>query len=194
MKIKHLPIKDLTFKILNKNYLNTQIFKQLDEKKDRQPLQLTKRIKGTIALLLVTTIILSVIYASDYLKTHENNVFATDSFTIVSEEKELCRLRDPELLDTVLLKLSKDLKNRLHHEIQIESEFNLVASKAKDKEIVSEDELYELISSNIIYSIMAYQINVNGEKIGIVNSEYEANNVVEEVKLHFSKDYDKESL
>ncbi|MDD4679254.1 MAG: hypothetical protein PHN25_08670, partial [Tissierellia bacterium] len=98
MKIKHLPIKDLTFKILNKNYLNTQIFKQLDEKKDRQPLQLTKRIKGTIALLLVTTIILSVIYASDYLKTHENNVFATDSFTIVSEEKELCRLRDPELL------------------------------------------------------------------------------------------------
>ena len=97
MKIKHLPIKDLTFKILNKNYLNTQIFKQLDEKKDRQPIQLTKRIKGTIALLLVTTIILSVIYASDYLKTHENNVFATDSFTIVSEEKELCRSRDPEL-------------------------------------------------------------------------------------------------
>ncbi len=41
---------------------------------------------------------------------------------------------------------------------------------------------------------MAYEINVNGEKIGIVNSEYEANSVIEEVKYHFSKDYDKESL
>jgi hypothetical protein len=88
MKIKHLPIKDLIFKILNKNNLNTKIFKQLDEKKDRQPLQLSKRIRGTIALFLATTIILSVIYASDYLKTHENNVYATDSFTIISGENE----------------------------------------------------------------------------------------------------------
>ena len=194
MKIKHLPIKDLIFKILNKNNLNTKIFKQLDEKKDRQPLQLSKRIRGTIALFLATTIILSVIYASDYLKTHENNVYATDSFTIISGENELCRVRDPELLDTVLKKLDKDLENRLHHEIKIENKFDLAASKAKDREIITENELYELIKSNIIYSIMAYEINVNGEKIGIVNSEYEANSVIEEVKYHFSKDYDKESL
>ncbi|HAS90868.1 MAG TPA: hypothetical protein DCS12_00945, partial [Clostridiales bacterium] len=71
-----MKIKDLTFNIFNKN-LNSKIFLQLDEKKDRQPLKLTKRTKGTIALLLVTSMILSVVYASDYLKTHENNVFAT---------------------------------------------------------------------------------------------------------------------
>jgi hypothetical protein len=63
-----------------------------------------------------------------------------------------------------------------------------------DNEEVIEEELYELIKSNIVYSIMAYQINVNGEKIGIVNSEYEAKSIIEEVKNYFTKDYDKETL
>jgi murein DD-endopeptidase MepM/ murein hydrolase activator NlpD len=188
-----MKIKDLTFNIFNKN-LNSKIFLQLDEKKDRQPLKLTKRTKGTIALLLVTSMILSVVYASDYLKTHENNVFATDSFTIVSGENELCQVRDPELLNSVLKKIDKDLENRLHHEIKIESKYSLKPSKAKDKEIATEDELYDLINTNLIYSIMAYEINVNGERIGIVNSEYEAKSIIEEVKHHFSKDYDSESL
>jgi len=39
-----MKIKDLTFNIFNKN-LNSKIFLQLDEKKDRQPLKLTKRTK-----------------------------------------------------------------------------------------------------------------------------------------------------
>ena len=66
MKIKNFPF--ITFKKTN------EIFKQLEEKKDRQPFKLTKRIKGTISLFLATTIVLSTIYAFDYLGTHENNV------------------------------------------------------------------------------------------------------------------------
>ena len=188
MKFKNLP-----FIMFNKN-LSSKVFLQLDEKKDRQPLRLTKRIKGTISLLLLTTLTLNVMYVSDYLRAHENNVYATDSYTIISQDKELCKVRDPELLNAVLKKLDKELEKKAEHEIKIESKFDLTSSKAKDKEISTEDELYELIKSNIIYSIMAYQINVNGEKIGIVNSEYDANNIIEEVTHHFSKDYDKESL
>jgi DnaD/phage-associated family protein len=112
----------------------------------------------------------------------------------MSQENELCRVRDPELLDKTLKKIDKELENKFNHEIKIESKFDIVASKAKDNEIATEEELYELIKSNIVYSIMAYQINVNGEKIGIVNSEYEAKSIIEEVKNYFTKDYDKETL
>ncbi|MBP8691109.1 MAG: peptidoglycan DD-metalloendopeptidase family protein [Sedimentibacter sp.] len=185
--------RNLSFIMNNKNSNNT-VFLQLDEKKDRQPHRITKRVKGTIALFLVTIMILSLIYASDYLKTHENNVYATDSYSIMSGENELCRVRDPELLDKVLKKIDKELERKFNHEIKIESKFDLVASKAKDKEIASEDQLYQLVKSNIVYSIMAYQINVNGEKIGIVNSQYEAQSVIEEVKNYFTKNYDKETL
>ena len=185
--------KNLPFIMFNKNK-DVQVFKKLDEKKDRQPLKFTKRVKGSIALILATTIVLCVAAAFNYLETHENNVYATDCFTIISQGKELCNLRDPELLDAALLRLDKELEKLEHHEIQIESKLKTVPSKARDREIATEDELYELIKTNIVYSIMAYEINVNGDKIGIVNSEYEAKGVVEEVKHHFTKDYDKESL
>lgn len=181
------------FKMFNKDK-NTEIFMQLKEKKDRQPFKFTKRIKGTIALFLLTSLILSGIYTLDYLKTHENNILPKDSFSIISEGKELCKLRDSKLLDAVLEKLNKELENSVKHEIKIESKFEVAPSKAKAKEIATEEQLYELIKSNLTYSIMAYEINVDGEKIGILNSKEEAETVIEKVKEHFTKIYDKDSL
>ena len=188
MKINNLP-----FNMFNKNK-NDEVFMKLNEKKDRQPLNFSKRTKGIIALSLVTTLILSGIYTQNYLKTHKNNVYPTDSFTIISEGKELCKLREPELLDATLKKLDNELENTVKHEIDIENKFEVSPSKAKDKEIASEEELYELVKSNISYSILAYELNIDGEKIGILNSEDEAKVLVEEVKDYFTQDYDKESL
>ena len=171
-----------------------EIFLQLKEKKDRQPFKFTKRIKGTIALFLFTSLTLSGIYTSDYLKSHENNILPKDSFSIIYEDKELCKLRDPELLDAALEKIYKELEDSVNHEIKIESKFEVSPSKAKAKEIVSKEQLYDLIKSNIKYSIMAYEISVDGEKIGILNSKEEAETVIEKVKEHFTKIYDKDSL
>lgn len=173
----------------------TEVFMQLkEEKKDRQPFKFTKRIKGSIALFLSATLIFGGMYTLDFLKTHENNVYATDSFSIISEGKELCKLREPELLDTALKKLDVELEKTTNHEISIESKFEVSPSKAKDKEIASEDELYELIKSNITYSIMAYELNVDGVKMGIFNTKEEAESLIEDVKEHFTASYNKESL
>lgn len=173
----------------------TEVFMQLkDEKKDRQPFKFTKRIKVSIALFLLTTLILSGVYTLEYLKTHENNVYPTDSFTIITEGKELCKLREPELLDATLKKLDVELEKTTNHEISIESKFEVSPSKAKDKEIASEEELYELVKSNITYSIMAYELNIDGTKMGIFNSKEEAESLIEDVKEHFIASYDKESL
>lgn len=175
-----------------------KIFKQLSENNIRQKLnikiQLNKQVKGAIALLSATTLILSSSFASDYLKTHENNVFSTDSFTIIEEGKELCKVRDAELLNTILLELEGDLEKTHQHEIAIENKFEIVESKAKDNEIATEEQLYEILESNVNYSILAYAINVDGEQIGIVNSEYEATNVIEEVKDYFTQNYEEETV
>jgi len=177
-----------------KNDKKPEIFLQLKEKKDRQPFKFTKRLKGTIALFLFTFVTLSGISTLDYLKTHENNILPKDSFSIICEEKELCKLRDPKLLDSVLEELEDELENSTEHDIQIESKFEVAQSKARAKEIASEEQLYELIKSNMSYSIMAYEIDVDGEKIGVLNSKEEAEKVIEKVKEHFTENYDKESL
>lgn len=206
MKKLNLPIKNLTNIKLDwiskikkpSNIKSDTIFKQLPEKKERQVfninIQFTKRVKGAIALACATTIVLSGSFASKYFETHENNIFSTDSFTIVEEGKELCKVRDSEILDKVLLKLEDDLEKSFQHDIAIENKFEIVASKAKDNEIASEDQVYEVLESNVNYSILAYAININGEQIGIVNSEYEANTVIEEVKDYFTQNYDEESI
>lgn len=190
---------NLPFKKLNINE-SGKIFKQLPEKKIRQVLlefkkiQFTKQVKGSIALFCATTLVLSGSYASNYLKTHENNIFSTDSFTITEEGKELCKIRDSEILNSVLLKLEDDLEETYQHDIAIENKFEIIESKAKDNEIVTEENLYDILESNINYSILAYAVNINGEQIGIVNSEYEASNVIEEVKNYFTQNYDEESI
>lgn len=175
-----------------------EIFKQLSEKKERQvfnlQIQFTQQVKGAIALVCATTLVLSGSYASNYLKTHENNVFLTDSFTITEEGKELCKVRDSELLNTVLLKLENDLEERHRHDIAIENSFEVVASKAKDKEIATEEKLYDILESNVNYSILAYAVNIGGKQIGVVNSENEAKSAIEEVKNYFTQNYDKKSI
>lgn len=195
MKKLNLSFKNLNIPKLPKP---ESIFKQLPEKKEVQvfnyKIQLTNKVKGVIALATATTLIITTSFTSNYFKTHENNVFSTDSFTIIEEGKELCKVRDSELLNTLLQKLESDLEETFQHDIAIESKFEVVASKAKDNEIASEEQIYEILESNVDYSILAYAININGNQIGIVNSEYEAKSVIEEVKDYFTKDYDETTI
>lgn len=192
MRKLNLPFK----KSSNSDSDSGEIFKKLPEEKQifNFKIQFTKQVKGAIALGLATTLVLSGSFASNYFKTHENNVFSTDSFTIIEEGKELCKVRDTELLDAVLLKLEDDLEEKYDHEIAIENKYEIIESKAKDKEIATEDQLYDILEENVNFSILAYAINVDGEQIGIVNSEYEARNIIEEVKDYFTDSYEEESI
>ena len=174
-----------------------QVFKQLPEKKKRQVISLhllDKQIKGAICLACATTLILSGSFSLNYLDTHENNVFSTDSFSILADGKELCKVRDSQLLDTALEELQQNLETTFNHDLAIENNFTIEPSKAKDKEITSAKDLYYLLEANVTYSILAYSINVDGEQVGIVDSENEANQVVEEVKNYFTQNYDPESI
>ncbi|MGB4439959.1 MAG: M23 family metallopeptidase [Sedimentibacter sp.] len=192
-------MKKLNLLFMKKPTLNKtdEIFKQLpEEKKERQviPFLLNKQIKGAISLACATTLILSGSYTLSYLDSHENNVFSTDSFSILADGKELCKVRDPELLDTALEELEHDLEEKHQHDLAIENNFQIEPSKAKDKEIASGEELYNILAENASYSILAFAINVNENQVGIVNSEYEAKNVIEEVKNYFTQNYDEESI
>lgn len=192
-------MKKLNLQFMKKLTLNKtdEIFKQLPEKKERQVLHfqsLNKQVKGAISLVCATTLILSGTYSLNYLDSHENNVFSTDSFSILAEGKELCKVRDPKLLDTALEELEQDLETTYQHDLSIENNFQVEPSKAKDKEIVSGEELYNIVAENASYSILAYAINVDGNQVGVVNSEYEAKHVLEEVKNYFTQNYDEASI
>ncbi|WP_312700285.1 peptidoglycan DD-metalloendopeptidase family protein [Sedimentibacter sp.] len=155
---------------------------------------LSRQLKGAACLLTATLLILSGTYTMNYLNTHENNVFSTESFTISKNDTELCKVRDKELLYTTLAKLEKDLEETYNHELAIESKFEISESTAKDNEIITVEGLYNILKDNINYSILAYSINVDGQQIGVVNSEDEASDIIDEVKDHFAQYYDEETI
>lgn len=177
---------------------SSKIFKQLPENKMNQLFKfktpLTKRIKGSIALFCATALVLGSSYASSYLKTHENNIYSTNSFTIIKNGKELCKIRDSKELESLLIKLEENLKTTYKHDIEINNNFEIVSSKAKDREIVSDKALYELLEDNVDYCILGYAINVDGKQVGIVNSESDAKSVLKEVKDYFTQNYDENSI
>ena len=192
-------MKKLNLPLIKSNITESgKIFKQLPESKIRQVFNfktsLTKRVKGSIALFCATALVLGTSYASSYLKTHESNVFSTDSFTILKDGKELCKVRDSEILDSLLLELEDNLEKSYKHDIEIDNNFEIVKSKAKDKDIASDKNLYGILEENVDYCILGYAINVDGEQVGIVNSESEAKNVIEEVKNYFTKNYDEKTI
>lgn len=192
-------MKKLNLHLFKSNIVESdKVFKQLPENKIRQVFNfkqpLTKRVKGSIALFCATTLVLGTSYASSYLNTHENNVYSTDSFTIIKEGQELCKIRDSETLNSVLIELGKDLEKSYKHEIEIDNNFEIVKSKAKDKDIASGEELYGILGENVDYSILGYAIIVDGEQVGIVDSESEATGVLEEVEEYFTQNYDKNSI
>jgi len=184
-------IEKLNFKKSN------QIFKQLPEFKDRQdifPSKFKEQIKGAISLLCATTLVLSGSYAVGYLDTHENNVFPTESYSILVDGEEVCKVRQQDLIEPTIKKLESDLEKTANLDLVIENKFEEVTSMAKDSEITSPDDLYNVLKSEINYSLLAYSIKVDDESVGIVDTEYDAQNVINDVKSYFTKNIDQNTI
>lgn len=187
---------------LFKKYLNVkddnEVFKTLPEEKERQfsniHLKYKKQIKGALALLCTSTLVLIGSFTLDYFETHENNLFSTESYSIIVDGEEVCKVRQSEILDTTINKIENDLEKTSNVDIVLENNFEITNSFAKDNEITSEEELYNVLKSKVKYKILAYSINIDGQSVGIVETEQAAKNIVEGVKLYFTENYDQDSI
>lgn len=151
-------------------------------------------VKGAISLLCVTTLVLSASGTMSYFETHENNMFSTDSYSILVDGEEVCKVRQQDLLDSTVKKIESDLEKNSNHDLVIENKFEIVNSLAKDSEIVSEENLYNVLKSEINYSLLAYSIKIGGNSVGIVETENDAKNVIDNVKSYFTQNIDKDSI
>ncbi|MBP1926371.1 murein DD-endopeptidase MepM/ murein hydrolase activator NlpD [Sedimentibacter acidaminivorans] len=183
---------------LNKKKTN-EIFKKLPEEKIRQGIaainsNFKDQIRGTISLICATALVLSASYSINYLETHENNVFSTESYSILVDGNEICKVRQHNIIGPTIKKIEADIEDRSKHDIVIENKFEEIPSKAKDSEITSTEDLYGVIKSKINYSLLAYSIKINGKSIGIVETEKDAQNVIDGVKSYFTNDIETESI
>lgn len=187
---------------LFKKYLSVKdddaIFKTLPEEKKSQlsnlHLKYKKQIKGAVALLCASTMVLIGSYTLDYFETHENNLFSTESYSIIVDGEEVCKVRQSEILETTINKIENDLEKTSNLDIVLENKIEITDSFAKDNEITSEEELYNILKAKVKYKILAYSIKIDGQSVGIVETEQDAKNIIEGVKSYFTENYDQESI
>jgi murein DD-endopeptidase MepM/ murein hydrolase activator NlpD len=144
--------------------------------------------------MCVTTLVLSVSYSIGYLETHENNVFATDSYSILIDGEEVCKVREPDIMESTIKKIEADIEKSSNMDIVIDNVIEEVISKAKDSEITSPENLYSTLKSEVSYSLLAYSINIDGKSVGIVEDEQEANDIISNVESYFTKNIDPSSI
>ncbi len=183
---------------LNLKRKNDEIFKQLPEEKDKKvfniDLKYKKHLQGAVSILGVTSAVLFGSFALEYSQTGQNNLFSTKSYTIVADGKEICKVRDASKLQSTLQQIEADLEENAKLDLVIENDFETVKSKAKDREITENKDLYRILKSNVNYATLAYSIKINGTEIGAVEAETEAKKVVENVKAHYANSYDPKSI
>jgi len=176
-----------------------EIFKMLPEEKFRQGVQSIKnnfkvQIRGAISLVCATALVLSGSYSIGYLETHENNIYSTESYSILIDGTEVCKVRQQDIMEPTIKKIEEDIENNTKLDIVIENKLEEISSYAKDSEITSSEDLYNVLKSNISYSLLAYSINIDGKSLGIVETDKEAQNIIQDVKSYFTKDIDPNSI
>lgn len=191
-------------KLFNRNLKSkndNEIFKTLPEiceKKERQVFNLhlnyKNQIKSAISLLCVSSLVLMGSFTLDYFENHENNLFSTESFSILVDGEEICKVRKSEILEPTIKEIETDIEKSTNIDVVLENKFEITNSVAKDSEITSEENLYNVLKSKVKYKVLAYSINIDGQNVGIVESEQAANNLIESVKSYFTDNYEQSSI
>lgn len=133
-----------------------------------------------ISILLIITF--SVLLYSHLTNLIKLNEIATRSFEVYFDGNYVGNIRDMESFEEVLGDFRDTLQEENHAEVAISNTVEYIATHVEDGEISTHDEIVANIASKIEYNILAYGIKVDGEILGELISEEEAEGILEAIK------------
>jgi murein DD-endopeptidase MepM/ murein hydrolase activator NlpD len=133
-----------------------------------------------ISILLILTF--SVLLYSHLTNLIKVNEMATRSFEVYFDGNHVGNIRDKENFEQVLGDYRDSLQEENHAEVAISNTVEYVPSHGDDKDISTHDEIVANIESKIEYNILAYGIKVDGEILGELKTEEEAEEILEAIK------------
>lgn len=130
-------------------------------------------------LLILTFSVLLYSHLSNLIKVNE---IATRSFEVYFDGNYVGNIRDKESFEEVLGDFRDTLQEENHAEVAISNTVEYVSGHIDDSEISTHDEIVANISSKIEYNILAYGIKVDGEILGELKTEEEAEGILEAIQ------------
>lgn len=144
----------------------------------------TKYIKRWDPKVLLATFMIVSILAMGFTgyKVHE---IKTRALELYLDEDMIAVVRDGDKALATIEELKADLSREFKANIVLDKEVKFKPGHAKDHEITSEEELKRNIKSKINLLVTGFAIVIDGEEIGVLKTEKEAKDIIEEVKNHY---------
>ncbi len=123
-----------------------------------------------------------------------NSYYSAKGYTLYIDDKEIGTVRERETVDLAIKKLQNEYRSKYDTESIVVSSVRLVETNANDSQLISDVRLNSSLRANLDIKSQGYGIYVNGEVIGVLKSEDEANELVNNVKNYFTSKYDPEQI
>lgn len=145
-----------------------------------------KNITNISILLLITFAVLLTSHFINYtrIKAHEAYLHEIDtrSLIVYFDGIEVGEVRNKDAVDNILYYVKRDLEEKYEIGINFHNEITYKESHAEDENLTTASKLYDAIKSKVSFGIVGYGIEVNGEILGILDSEQEANEILDAIK------------
>ena len=125
--------------------------------------------------------------------TYKTNEIKTRAFVVYFGGDEIGIVREQEEALNILADMKRELSNTYDIDIVLKKDLSFEETHAKDELLASSGKLKEGIKSKMKFLVSGYVLLVDGEEIGVVKTEKDAENILEELKKpYLAKDDDKE--
>ena len=117
---------------------------------------------------------------------YKNNEIKTRAFAVYLEEEQIGIVRTEEEALYIIEEIENNLSNTYSAKCILDKDLSFEATHAKDEELSSAKELKSTISSKLDFLVVGYTISIDGQDVGTVKTEKEAEDIVESMKNQYT--------
>ena len=119
------------------------------------------------------------------------NEIRTRGYEVFLGDTSLGYVRDEKVAVALINDYNNSLENTYDLEIVFKEDLSFQPTNINNDSLITTTELNRNIREEASFLVSAYAINVDGEQVGIVKSESEANSILEEIKEPYITNLDK---
>jgi murein DD-endopeptidase MepM/ murein hydrolase activator NlpD len=146
-------------------------------------------IRRVSVLLLVTIMVLTISHVSNIkhleAKAEALHEMETRSKEIYLDGEYLGQVRSEDDFQDIIFDIKEVLQHKEGMDVKILNDIDLVDSHAEDKELTDKRKIESRIKGNIDYNVVAYAVEVDGERLGILPSKELAEQLLEDIKAPY---------
>ena len=116
------------------------------------------------------------------------NEIKTRAFQVYLGEENLGVVRSEEVAKEIMEDIRIELSNTYEAECILDKELTFEETHVKDDMLIAESDLRASLQSNIDFVVAGYSISIDGEEVGAVKTEKEAQHILDTIKEPYIKD------